>query len=91
MSTIYFTKNPEEYTCKVLDPACGSGIFLVQALRRMIERYQEINEITSTKTKSFKDILRKIAEENIYGIDQDDNAINVAVFSVYLAFLCSIS
>jgi hypothetical protein len=53
----------------------------------MIERYQEINEITSTKTKSFKDILRKIAEKNIYGIDQDDNAINVAVFSVYLALL----
>jgi len=78
----YFTENPE-YNCKVLDPACGSGIFLVQALRRMIERYQEINEITSTKT----DVLKKIAEENIYGIDQDDNAINVAVFSVYLALL----
>ena len=78
----YFTENPE-YNCKVLDPACGSGIFLVQALRRMIERYQGINEITSTKT----DVLKKIAEENIYGIDQDDNAINVAVFSVYLALL----
>lgn len=83
----YFIENPEEYNCKVLDPACGSGIFLVQTLRRMIERYQEINEITSTKTKSFKDILRKIAEKNIYGIDQDDNAINIAVFSVYLALL----
>lgn len=78
----YFTENPE-YNCKVLDPACGSGIFLVQALRRIIERYQEINEITSTKT----DVLKKIAEENIYGIDQDDNAINVAIFSVYLALL----
>ena len=79
----YFKTNKNEHNCKVLDPACGSGIFLVQALRRMIECYQKINEITSTKT----DILKKIAEENIYGIDQDDNAINVAIFSVYLALL----
>ena len=79
----YFKINKNEHNCKVLDPACGSGVFLVQALRRMIERYQEINEITSTK----KEVLKKIAEENIYGIDQDDSAINVAIFSVYLALL----
>ena len=83
----YFVKNEKEYTCKVFDPACGSGIFLVQALRRMIERYLDINKGVSTGTKGFKDILRKIAEENIYGIDQDKNAINVAIFSVYLALL----
>jgi len=83
----YFDKNPHEYNCKVLDPACGSGIFLVQTLRRMIEHYQDIYKITSKKTKNFKDILRKIAEENIYGIDQDKNAINIAIFSVYLALL----
>ncbi|MDN3510052.1 MAG: SAM-dependent methyltransferase [Candidatus Jettenia sp.] len=83
----YFIENPEEYNCKILDPACGSGIFLVEALRRMIERYQKINKITSSNTNSFKELLRKLAEENIYGIDKDDNAINVAVFSVYLALL----
>lgn len=79
----FFEDNPSEYKCKVLDPACGSGIFLVQALRRIIERFQIINNTTSTK----KETLRKIAEENIFGIDQDNNAINVAVFSVYLALL----
>lgn len=83
----YFIENPEEYNCKILDPACGSGIFLVEALRRMIERYQKINKTTSSNTNSFKELLRKLAEENIYGIDKDDNAINVAVFSVYLALL----
>lgn len=83
----YFIENPEEYNCKILDPACGSGIFLVEALRRMIERYQKINKITSGNTNSFKELLRKLAEENIYGIDEDVNAINVAVFSVYLALL----
>lgn len=83
----YFDENPEEYNCKILDPACGSGIFLVEALRRIIERYKKIKKITSSNTNSFKELLRKLAEENIYGIDKDDNAINVAVFSVYLALL----
>lgn len=83
----FFIENPEEYNCKILDPACGSGIFLVEALRRMIEQYQKINKITSSNTNSFKELLRKLAEENIYGIDKDDNAINVAVFAVYLALL----
>ncbi len=79
----YFEANKKEYNCKILDPACGSGIFLVEALRRMIERYQKIEGTNSIDN----DILKKIAEENIYGIDQDKNAINVALFSVYLALL----
>ncbi|ODS36088.1 MAG: hypothetical protein A7316_10345 [Candidatus Altiarchaeales archaeon WOR_SM1_86-2] len=83
----YFEANTEEYNCKVLDPACGSGIFLVEALRRMIVRYTKIKNITSTETNGFKETIRKIAEENIYGIDKDDNAINVALFSVYLTLL----
>jgi len=83
----YFEKNTEEYNCKVLDPACGSGIFLVEALRRMIVRYTKIKNITSTETNGFKETIRNIAEENIYGIDKDDNAINVALFSVYLTLL----
>lgn len=83
----FFEEHPEEYNCKVLDPACGSGIFLVEALRRIIEQYREINNVTSTNTKSFKKLLKEIAESNIYGIDQDNNAINVAIFSIYLALL----
>ncbi|MFH1859405.1 MAG: N-6 DNA methylase [bacterium] len=78
----YFATNPKEYNCKILDPACGSGVFLVEGLRRMIEQYQKINNISAKK-----DTLKKIAEDNIFGIDQDDNAINVAIFSVYLALL----
>ncbi|MFA4829079.1 MAG: N-6 DNA methylase [Thermodesulfovibrionales bacterium] len=85
----FFDENPKEYNCKVLDPACGSGIFLVEALRRIIEQYNKINNITSANSKSFKKTLKEIAENNIYGIDNDKggNAINVAIFSVYLALL----
>ena len=40
----------DDYNCKVLDPACGSGIFLVESLRKIIEKYIEINEITDINT-----------------------------------------
>lgn len=79
----YFHSNEADCNCKVLDPACGSGIFLVETLRKIIEHYQFVNNLTSTR----KETLRKLAEDNIFGIDQDSNAINVAIFSVYLALL----
>ena len=76
----------DDYNCKVLDPACGSGIFLVESLRKIIEKYIEINEIKDTNTDDFRQALKSIAQENIFGIDKDPSAIQVAIFSVYLTF-----
>ncbi len=76
-----------DYNCKVLDPACGSGIFLVESLRKIIEKYIAINEITDTNTDDFRQALKSIAQENIFGIDKDSSAIQVAIFSVYLTLL----
>jgi hypothetical protein len=85
--TKYLKDNPDSYKCKILDPACGSGIFLVESLRKMIERYQETSNNASHNSRNFKEVLKKIPEETIFGIDQDKNAINVAIFSVYLTLL----
>lgn len=76
-----------DYNCKVLDPACGSGIFLVESLRKIIEKYIAINEITDTNTDDFRQALKNIAQNNIFGIDKDPSAIQVAIFSVYLTLL----
>ena len=78
----HFEVNPKQYNCKVLDPACGSGIFLVEALRRIVERYMELNNNNISEK-----MLKELAEKNIYGIDKEENAINVAIFSIYLALL----
>ncbi|MCK5599629.1 N-6 DNA methylase [bacterium] len=78
----HYNENPDEYNCKILDPACGSGIFLVEALRRIIERYRDLNGNSISNKK-----LNEIAESNIYGIDKDNNAVNVAIFSIYLTLL----
>ncbi|PKP20481.1 MAG: hypothetical protein CVU04_03790, partial [Bacteroidetes bacterium HGW-Bacteroidetes-20] len=79
-------ENNNNTTCKVLDPACGSGIFLVETLRKIIEKHVKIHGIPEDKTV-FKEIIKKLAIDNIFGIDKDESAVQVAIFSVYLTLL----
>ena len=74
------------YNCVVLDPACGSGIFLVETLRKIIEKFiEKENPIKNGKT--FKESIKNLVLDNIFGIDKDENAIQVAIFSTYLTML----
>lgn len=73
-------------SCKVLDPACGSGIFLVETLRKIIEKHIALNGISDNKG-TFKETIKDLACENIFGIDKDESAIQVAIFSIYLILL----
>lgn len=81
----YFDKNKSTSECKIFDPAMGSGIFLVQGLRRMIEREKKLNPNDDNETFGAK--IREIAERNLFGIDINEEAINVACFSIYVALL----
>ena len=69
--------------CKVLDPACGSGIFLIEALRKIINKEEQINH----NKKITPERLKKLVENNIFGIDKDESAINIAIFSLYITLL----
>lgn len=75
-----------EYNCKVLDPACGSGIFLVESLRKIIDKYKDIIQ-PDTDSPEFKDALKQLALDNIFGVDEDSSAVQVAIFSIYLTML----
>jgi len=68
--------------CKVLDPSCGSGIFLVETYRRMVEK-----ELDGKPFSEDDELLKSILMENIYGVDLNEDAIDVAIFSLYLAIL----
>jgi len=72
----------ENETCKILDPSCGSGVFLVDSYRRMVEN--KLNGQLYTEDDSF---LQETLKENIFGIDLNRSAIDVAIFSLYLAVL----
>ncbi len=74
---------------KIIDPACGSGIFCVSAYQRLID-WHIINEYKKTRTwnRNLKiETLKNILAENIFGIDKEQEAVNIAVFSLTLALL----
>lgn len=73
----------EEWDLKILDPACGSGIFLVKAFQRLVQRWKNANPSQAVKAAFLKQLL----ENNLFGIDIDPHAVRVASFSLYLA-LC---
>ena len=56
---------------KLIDISCGSGSFLIQAIRRLIDRYKIIynkKEIAEFSLKEAKSIIQGV-KDNIYGID----------------------
>jgi len=67
---------------KVLDPSCGSGIFLVKAFQRLMHRWRLQNH-GNPEPK----VPRRLLERNLLGVDIDKDAVRVASFSLYLAML----
>ena len=67
---------------RVLDPACGSGIFIVEAFRRIV-RYKKSFENFAPDFQN----LTKILAEQIRGIELNREAARVAAFSLYIALL----
>lgn len=76
-------KNETDYNVKILDPACGSGIFLVESYKRLIRRWKNKNPEKIITFNELNDILVK----NIFGIEIDPLAIKVTAFSLYLALV----
>ena len=68
---------------RILDPACGSGIFLVEAYRRLVMLQRHAR---GDQNLSFEE-LRDLLTDSIHGVDLSEDAIQVAAFSCYLALL----
>jgi hypothetical protein len=80
-----FLKNHRPEDCSIFEVAVGSGIFLVQSLRRIIEKEIELN---GNKDKIlFSERIKSFAENNLYGIDINPQALKVTCFSIYIALL----
>ncbi|WP_352423903.1 DNA methyltransferase [Proteiniphilum sp.] len=71
--------------CKIFEVAVGSGVFLVQSLRRMIEKEIELHG--NADNKVFSERIREIAKRTLYGIDINKEALKVTCFSIYIALL----
>jgi hypothetical protein len=65
---------------RVVDPACGSGAFLVEAFRRLVWR-------ASGSKPAGRQLVRHILYNQLFGIDINRAALGIAAFSLYLAAL----
>lgn len=75
---------------QVLDPACGSGIFLVGAFKRMIQWWR-IKHNWEKPTKENIEELKAILRNNIYGCDLEEEAVTLTYFSLGLTLLDALS
>lgn len=66
----------------VLDPACGSGIFLTETFRRLVHQRRAL----TLSTPDYNE-LSMMLTESIFGIDLNADAIGVTAFGLYLALL----
>lgn len=71
----------------IVDPACGSGAFLNEALNFLIEEHQYIDELESKLTGSsisFSYHSESILENNLFGVDLNEESVEIAKLSLWL-------
>lgn len=73
----------ETLSWKIVDPACGSGVFLVGAFKRLIHCWRMANNWQRPTYVDLQDILKN----SIYGFDKEPEAVLITAFSLCVA-LC---
>ena len=70
----------------IVDPACGSGAFLNQALEFLIAEHNTISELEANITGSsiVFDVENSILENNLFGVDINEESVDIAKLSLWL-------
>ncbi len=74
---------------KIVDPACGSGAFLIQAYYLLEERYQDIvTQIVHHSQKAAEELLSKIPnfilQDNLFGVDLSPEAVEITQLALWI-------
>ena len=78
---------------KVLDPACGSGSFLIKAFdvfKEWYDRYNKQNKLAATSNTLdahlplIPNVEERILNENLYGVDLDPQAVEITILNLSL-------
>lgn len=84
-------QNLEEYkqwlfSLKILDPACGSGAFLNQALEHLIHEHKQLQNDLALMGDLFSSytVEESVLEHNLYGVDINEDAVEIAKLSLWL-------
>lgn len=76
-----FDKYHDFDQCRILDPACGAGVFLVLAFRRL---YLELWRKSKNQTQPNTVAIRRILENQLVGLDISEAALKLSALSLYL-------
>lgn len=70
---------------KIIDPACGSGHFLLAAARRLAERLAQLRAADgAVKPEDYRHALRQVIAHCIHGVDRNPMAIELARTALWL-------
>ncbi len=73
-------------TIRLLDPACGSGAFLIEAFDQMHAAYERSNDRLAELRghRTLFDLDKRILENNLYGVDLNEEAIEICRLSLWI-------
>lgn len=86
----------DEYLCKIkiLDPACGSGAFLIAAFNYLLEKHNEVyDKLVELRKKKESDEAyllhpdnfdKTILENNLYGVDLNKESVEITKLALWL-------
>lgn len=72
------------HNVKVVDPACGSGAFLVHVFDFLLAENRRVASILGNNLFSSEDYIKSILQNNIYGVDLNDESVEITKLSLWL-------
>ena len=72
-------------TLRLVDPACGSGAFLLEAFDQLHAAYQEAQDrLTELRGKQLFDVDTQILQSNLFGVDLNEEAAKICRLSLWI-------
>ncbi len=72
-------------TLRIVDPACGSGAFLIEAFEQLHAAYSQAKaRLTELRGHKLFDVDRQILQHNLYGVDLNDEAVDICRLSLWI-------
>lgn len=72
------------HNVKVVDPACGSGAFLVYVFDYLLAENKRVASILGNNLFSSEDYIKSILQNNIYGVDLNEESVEITKLSLWL-------
>ena len=70
----------------VVDPACGSGAYLLGMMQELVELQAALySDRLRTTARDLYDLKLHIIQRNLYGVDNDEFAVNIAMLRLWLS------